>query len=277
MGDVKTASCLTDFRLDKLMAGELDAGAAASARQHLDGCAACASRMAELTADRDHYRGDLPPMAARAAAEARVQEAARAIADDRTDGGSAPASPSAARRARPQRRLHRWVPAVGLAAAAACILVFWPRATVDDGTDRPSMDGTTRRKGGPSLGFYRNRDGRVTAGASGDVLRAGDEVRFAVTSDGPSYLVIGAVDGRGNVAIYFPPEGTSRAQAIEAGSDRLLPDAFALDDTVGPERVFGLFCAEPIPVADARAALAAPAPALPGCLVDRIDWVKRAR
>jgi hypothetical protein len=256
MGTEVTGGCLSEFRLDKLMANELDVAAAASARAHVDGCGDCAARLAALTADRDRFRADLaaksPPPAARPAIAARRR-----------------------------RRLHRAaLPALGLAAAAAAAFLLWPRRVVDDGppsTETVARQSGVRRKGGLALRFYVRRDGGVTAGASGDVLAPGDEVRFSISSDRPGYLVVGSVDAGGHVTIFVPEATATRAAPVDAGSDRLLAGAFALDDTLGPELVIAFLCAEPIAVADARAALAATAPALPGCQVDRIEWTKRAR
>ena len=239
----------SDLQLDLLMAGELEELAAASARKHLTSCPTCTGRWTALEADRDRYRTALPLR-------------------PRPTGDPA--------RARPAKRRHRWRIPVAAAAAAALLLIAWPRKTIDQDAP-PATSGDVRTKGGPSLGFYRSRDGRVTQGASGDLMAPADEVRFAVTADRASYLVIAGVDASGRVAIYFPEGAAGRAAPIEAGTDQLLPGAIALDEAPGPERIIAFFCRAPVEVASARAAAADPAPHLEGCQVDRLEWEKRAR
>jgi Domain of unknown function (DUF4384) len=270
----ETSPCLSEFALDKLMAGELGAEAAAAAREHLAGCTDCTARLAELAADRDAYRAALPAAPARAFAAARPPEVPDAT--DRPDAGLATGVEAArpAERPRPARVRRAWIATTGVAAAAACLVLLWRGHAVDPG-GQPGGEPSTRRKGGPALGFYVSRDGQVVAGSSGAELRPGDLVRLAVTTERPAYLVVGSIDAAGQVTIYHPTNG-ARAAAIEAGTDRLLPGAVALDDTLGPESVVAFFCAEPVPVADVRAALAA-ASAVPGCAMDRIEWIKRAR
>ena len=67
---------------------------------------------------------------------------------------------------------------------------------------------------------------------------------------------------------------------MPAGDDVELPRATVLDDTLGREIVYALFCAAPVDPAAleaARSALEARpqvAPARAGCTVDRVDLVK---
>jgi hypothetical protein len=251
----RNRDCLSDLRLDSLLAGELDGAAEADARQHLASCPLCSARRAELEGDRDRFRATARPPLGRPAAQ------------------SAPA-PGRARRA------QRWLWPAAAAAAVVAVLVFWPRQTIDHGgstASRPSSGGATRIKGRERLDFYVKRGTRVSAGASGDPVHPGDEVRFATTTDRPRYLVVGSVDGGGAVSIYFP-DGPS-AGAIEAGADRPLPGGIVLDAVLGTERVYGFFCQRAVDVAAVRATLAARGrdPDLPGCMVDRLVLEKSAR
>jgi len=55
-------SCLSDLRIDELLANELAADAAATATAHLGDCARCRDRERELLADRARFRGAMPPL-----------------------------------------------------------------------------------------------------------------------------------------------------------------------------------------------------------------------
>lgn len=52
--------CLSDLRLDELIAGELAADSAAAAADHVADCAACRAREGVLAADRARFRAALP-------------------------------------------------------------------------------------------------------------------------------------------------------------------------------------------------------------------------
>lgn len=53
---MRADSCLSDLRLDELLAGELEQQQRQPATAHLGGCPACSDRLAELERDRDDYR-----------------------------------------------------------------------------------------------------------------------------------------------------------------------------------------------------------------------------
>ncbi|HTE55307.1 MAG TPA: hypothetical protein VK698_30850 [Kofleriaceae bacterium] len=247
-------TCLSDLRLDLLVAGELDPGAASAARAHLAACADCTARLAVLEGEREQIRAHLPPFPGRAA-------------------------PPAARPRGSRPRARRWAWPLAAAAAAALVLVVWPRRTIDETGDDGAITDTTRRKGGPTLALFVRRGDRVTAGASGEVVHPGDEIQFAATSSDPAFLVIASVDAAGRVSVYHPTD--RRAAPIGPGSDRLVPGGVLLDDVLGTELVYGFFCRDRIEVSAARAAIEAGTPSalpsLPGCQVDQLALIKRPR
>jgi hypothetical protein len=231
--------CLSDLDLDRLMAGELDGGAAPAANQHLAGCQRCTARKSEIEADRDSYRAAIPPMPRRAPAAARPDPI----------------------------RTRRWVWPLAAAAAAVALFVLWPRPADD-------KIGSIRLKGGASLGFYVQRDGRVSQGASGDRVHPGESIRFAATTESAAYLIVASIDPAGRISVYHPPG--ARAEAIGPSRDQLLPDSILLDSVLGTEVVYGFFCDSAVEVTAARKALAAGGePALPGCSIDRVTLEKR--
>ena len=56
----RSNDCLSDLRLDQLVAAELAAADEAVARRHLDACSACATRQHALADDRAAFRASLP-------------------------------------------------------------------------------------------------------------------------------------------------------------------------------------------------------------------------
>jgi hypothetical protein len=161
------------------------------------------------------------------------------------------------------RAPRRWT--IALAAVAAGF-GLWLVAS------RDRHDAETRSKGKPALAFYVKHGGVVREGRPGEAVCPNDAINFTVSTDGPAFLAIISVDGAGKVTAYYP-EGPTAA-AIAAGRDQVLPRSVLLDDTLGLERVVGVFCDRPILVAELAAAVARDA--LPGgCAADALTLEKR--
>jgi hypothetical protein len=258
---MRSPGCLSDLRIDMLLAGDLGAAEAAGARAHAAACAVCCARVAEIEGAR----------AASEAAGAPDLEALRRAA-------AAPASTaSAARRSSPPSPWRRVWPPLGAAlAVGAAALVLVVRAP------EPAPPATgTRIKGGARIGFFVKHGEAVRRGGPGEVVNPGDLVRFTATSAQPAHLTIIGVDAAGAVSVYFPLNGG--ADDVAAGDEIELPRATALDDTLGPETVHATFCARPLDAAAieaARAALRAspqatpPVPPGAGCTTDKLVWTK---
>jgi hypothetical protein len=202
----RAPGCLSDLRIDRMLAGDLEGGESARAREHLAGCSACGARVAAFEAARAVIPPDL--------------EAIRRLA----------AAPPAATARRPWRA---WWPSLGVAlavGAAALIVAVRPRAP----------DETTRIKGGPRLGFFVKHGDDVRRGRPGELVNPGDMVRFVVSTPQQAHLTIAGADSRGVVTVYFPV--ASVADTVAAGSDVVLPRATQLDDTLGPETISAYFC-----------------------------------
>jgi hypothetical protein len=244
--------CLSDLRLDQLLARELDAELERSTRAHLEGCAACAARLAAIEAERAAFLAAPPPLR-------------------RPTKGAAPAK--AARR----RGLVYLFPGVAAAVAAAAAVVFLLRVPPKPPSESDADPGT-RIKGGSRIGFYVKRGAAVAHGGPGEVVYPGDALQFTYSTQRASYLALVSVDGAGKASLYFPE--SAEAAPIEPGQDVALPISTVLDDTLGGETVVGLFCAAPIPLEPLRAAFEAnaAAPPLPaGCQSSRISFVKKAK
>ena len=141
----------------------------------------------------------------------------------------------------------RWLPALGVAALAVVFVIKRP---------------DTRIKGSSPFTLSliaRTPDGSVQRVDPGARLRAGDQLRFEVTTTWPrAEVALISLDGRGVVSPLVPAAGNTAA--ISGGQRVLLEGAVELEDNVGPERVVLVACDRPLAVAAvvdaARAALA---------------------
>jgi hypothetical protein len=116
----------------------------------------------------------------------------------------------------------------------------------------------------------------VREAGDAEVVHPSDQLQFVYSSRSPGYVAVLSRDGAGTVSVYFPDGGTTAAR-VPPGREQLLPSSTILDETLGGERVFALFCSSPIDLEPVRLELAAGrAPAPPGCAVQRIDLDKRA-
>jgi hypothetical protein len=235
-------ACTSALRLDRWLCGELSSAEDAELRAHLAGCPRCTEAVGVLQADRDEV---LPPLAAE-----RV----------------APAAPRAGR-ARPRWRL---VLAAGAGAAIAAGLVLSLRP------DAPRGSATALKGDGLGIAMYVQHGGDVRRAAEGEVVAAGDAIRFTITTPVQAYVAVLSLDPRGRASVYFPLG--PRAEPVGPAVDAPLPLGTRLDASVGEERIWALFCPAPIDLEPVRARLerAGDAAALPGqCRVSPWRFVKR--
>ncbi|WP_437544106.1 DUF4384 domain-containing protein [Sorangium sp. So ce367] len=254
MTPARPEGCLSELKLDELMAGQLDAAAAQEASAHVAGCSRCSARRSEMEAARASFAASAPPL--------------------RLGRGASISERRAAEKVRPPRRWLAPAAASALAAAAAALFFFRFQAG-PEGRDA-ELPGE-RIKGAEHIGFYVKRGGSVLPGGAGERLHPGDAIQFTYSSAEARYLVILSVDGASQASVYYPSGPV--AARIEPGREVLLPQSTVLDDTLGTERIFGLFCSEAIAVEPLRAALAAhpgAPPAPPGCDVDALTAEKVA-
>lgn len=173
-------------------------------------------------------------------------------------------------RARAHARISKgrlFATAGALAAAAAIVLAV--RALPSDGA---------RTKGDDvKLSFYVKHGSSVRLGASGDAVAPGDALRFVYTARTAQHLAVLSVDGARRVSVYYP-NGSTAARA-PAGADVALPESTVLDDTLGDETLYGVFCPEPFALEPLRTALEASpdrAPLPEGCAVEVLTMRKEA-
>src|SRR5262249_39486653 len=102
-------------------------------------------------------------------------------------------------------------------------------------------------------------------------------LRFAYSTGSAENLAIFSRDGAGRASVYFPSDG-STSRSVQAGQGQGLPESTVLDDTLGQETLYGIFCEQPFAIAPVRRALESgdPLPVAESCKVDRVSVDKRA-
>jgi anti-sigma factor RsiW len=244
-GHDRPEGCFSDFALDRRLAGELEEAEREALDRHATVCERCGHRLEELSREREAFAREARPLAL------------------------APMSKTCdAQRSRPQA-VVTWLFGAGAAVAAAAAVVLLVRGEPD----------TTRTKGhSAALGFYVSHAGAVRPGAPGERVEPGDALRFVATTRETRYLAVLSVDGAHRVSVYYP-EGTSAA-LIAPGESVALPVSTVLDDTLGDETLYGVFCPHPFDVEPIRQAIAAapeqPLAAPAECVVDSTRLRKQA-
>ncbi len=247
--------CSSDLRMDRFLAGELTEAEQTAFSRHVASCGRCAGRLASISAERARLDERAPAFLTAAAAQPLANASL---------SGAAP--PSVWRKA---------APALTILAAAAAVVLWVARP---DRALPPVVSGeTTQAKGGSRIGFYVARGEELELGSSGDPVFPADRLQFYYSTDSAGYLALVSVDGARVVSVYFP--SGPKAELVRAGREVALPRSWILDQTLGDELVWGLFCDKAIELESVRTALEASptsAPRVPGCHVDGLRLVKRA-
>ncbi|MBL4689697.1 MAG: hypothetical protein JKY37_34230 [Nannocystaceae bacterium] len=237
-------TCLSDLALDKLIVGELDGAAHASAREHLEGCTVCRSRYEEI----DGFDAELPSLVL------------------------------------PQTGRGSWRAGIVTLVAAAAVLavVLWPKGDLPvDRVEEPPVDdggpGTRTKGDGVAMEWFVRRGAAVIPGDTLTALQPGDVLGFTYSAIEPRFVAVFGRDGAGTVTDYFP-DGPA-ATRMEPGRELPFGRGIELDDTLGDEAVYGIFCRRPALVSELRAAVDAardePEPPQ-GCRVITLRATKRA-
>jgi len=211
-----TARCPSDLKLEGFL---LDPGASPDT-PHVETCARCAARLAEMRRQGDEFMQYVFP-----ATVERIEAAAGR---------------------RPGWSLAGWfAPVPALAAAAAILLMARPSAPPED---------YLAAKGGNTIGlavFLQKGAGEARSARDGEVVPASASVRFKIRPARPCRLWVVSVDASGQVSRLFPQEG-------EGGYDlqriSVLPGGAVLDGQPGPERFLALCTPVAVPYARVEAA-----------------------
>ncbi len=156
-----------------------------------------------------------------------------------------------------------------MAATLAMLVLF---------AQKKDRDGDTRTKGALiGFRFFVDHAGKVRPGGLNERVEPGDALRFVFSTREARYLAVLSVDGARHASTYYPVAGAPARGA--AGVEVPLPVSTALDDTLGPETIYGIACPTPFDVEGLRGALeGAPdqPPELVGCDVQAIVLHKEA-
>ena len=122
--------------------------------------------------------------------------------------------------------------------------------------------------------------GQVTAGTPHQRVHPGDQLRFGFDGqpDGCHVALLGR-DAGGKASAYFPDRGAAAAP-LPASADGLLPYSIVLDQTLGPETIYALYCRQAVPLPPLQSALGRSAGAItwpPSCKVEQVQLEKTPR
>ena len=238
----QSPDCLSDLKLDRLLSGELPSELESLARAHLVGCATCAARSLELSADRRSFAESAPAL--------------DLPGPQRVAMAPLPGVPARIVRAR-----RHWIGGVALAAAAMFAFGIGLTQILRDRADveGSSPSGATRTKGAAvTFGFVVRRGDRTFAGEAAQTLHPGDLLRFTFGAASPLYVGVWGVDAEGRVSSY---QQSPQLGLLPAGQSQPLPEAIELDESLGEERLVAVHCGAPHSVAEITAALSASAAA----------------
>jgi hypothetical protein len=245
-------ACISDLTFDTWHAGELEAGRVNELERHLVDCERCRQRRESLERQVAKFLVEFPAPAARA--PSRGDTLRRVV------------SLNAKRSAR------RWLAssALGLSAAAAVALLL--RVSL-----RPRELGEETRFKGPShVSFHVQHASSAEPGVDGQIVFPGDRLRFSITTAKPAHLAIFSLDGANVASVYFPPGDTSRH--FDRVSRQPLESSVVLDDTLGRERLWALFCDREFALEPLRALLERDRElrVRAGCTVDEFSITKQS-
>lgn len=250
----RSEACASDLRLDRLLAGELAPSEVRALEAHLVACAACAARRRELAAAHSAFPH-----------EAGAFEALGAAMTERPPRSEARGAPRSGSRQRATVLRRVWA-AAAIAAALGLGVSLVLRLMLD--VERPvaTLEGGTRTKGEPlpSLRLLVRRAGDVFVLRPGEPLHPGDALRFELAASAAGHVAIVARDAVGAVGVYhgWAP--------VDAGEGQLLPGAVELDESLGRERIYAVWCARRVSLDGLMEAVrrAPEQPELPaGCVV----------
>lgn len=190
--------------------------AASPVRGHVEGCARCAARLAEMKRQGEEFLQFVFP-----ATVEKVEEAAE-------------------KGARRFSWIQIFAPISAVAAGAAALFLLVQPAS--DGF--PAGYDGIKGSGGVGLSVFLNGASGAHAAREGEAVPAAGAMRFRiqVTRD-PCHLWIVSVDAAGQVSRLFPTQGDGGALVATRFE---IPGGALLDGKTGPERVFAICTRQPI-------------------------------
>jgi hypothetical protein len=237
----RPAGCLSQYAIDRLVAGELDAASTRQAVSHIKDCSRCDALLEQTKAQKEEFSKSAPPLVQR---------------------------PRPDRAERPARRLLPWIigGAPALAAALALLLLYFPTGSEE-----------ITSKGAAYLTFIVEHQGRQRRGRPRETVYPGDKIQLFYSSNSAIHLGVFNRDERGDVTALFPQTG--RTTRLGGGEQVALPFSTELDDVLGTETFYGIFCSGPHRISSLirRLGVREHEPRAPaGCTIDKVVLNKRA-
>ncbi|MEA2697442.1 MAG: hypothetical protein QOI66_1713 [Myxococcales bacterium] len=237
------AACLSELRLDRWVAGELNVPEREDVENHVRGCRRCASRREARLMEKQRFHDTAPLMPFEARPAPTVIEDAAFVSRKRPGFFGS------------KRAVFGAGSGLAVALAAAFILVPWALAPCCGETVQ------VKGKGGHRVRFFVHDGaaGTVREGTFGETVHPGDRIRFAFNHDalGDRRVAVLSRDAAGKVSVYFP-DGARQTAPPPPSADGLIGYSVQLDETLGPETLYAVDCAgavalEPMQTALSRA------------------------
>lgn len=246
-------TCVTDLAFDEWFAEECTPRQRALIEEHVGSCTRCRLRCELLERERSVFLETYPTLAA------HVQRVREPRQIDRVAVG----------------RDGRIYLTLAVAALTFAALFAWLPSSSWFNRTEPDANSERRKGAKQQLGFYVKRGQHVRWGNSSDPVYPGDLLRFTYTSSAPTYFALLGLDARG-ARIYFQSRG--RAVRIEAGNDKPLDFSLELDEQLGSERLFAIFCPYVYSLAPLveRLETSGELPEQSGCRVEKLTLIKKA-
>jgi len=199
---------------DLRLEGHLLDPAASGIGPHIAGCGFCRERLRRMEEEGEDFRRFVHPVTVDAVV-------------------------AAARRPRP-----RLLGAAASAAAVAAVLVFFALRAP------PPPDYVGGKGDGLGLTVFVGGAEGAWAATDGSAVSASAALRFQVRPAVRCHLWIVSVDASSQVSRLYPPQGDGGAEVSQAGP---LPGGALLDGLGGPERIYAVCTARPLPLATLEA------------------------
>lgn len=198
-----TARCPSDLALELFLLSP----ARSEETGHVEGCPACAARLARMREEGEEFRRIVFPQTI-----------------------------DAVERAATRRRFSfslRWVAALAPVAAALLAVVLF-RSDIHELFEDEYADGV--KGSGITLAVFANGTGDGCAVSEGTKVHADSTLWFKIQPATGCWLWLMSVDGRGQVSRLYPPEGA----APELRQTGQVPVGAKLDGVPGPERIYAV-------------------------------------
>ena len=252
----RSEGCISDFAFDAWRAGELDQELIEGYEAHLEHCERCQRRHDAIESEAELFLEKFPLLDL-----PRENESKRVVN----------------LRGKHARWLGWTSGALGvMVVAAAFLLLVRSRVPKEDGPLATDATVGVRTKGSSHIGFFVKHGENVRRGSDGQVVHPGDRLRFTLTSRNPRHVAILSLDGAGVASVYYPRGTTS--ELVAAIRDQPVDSSVELDDTLGEEHIWGIFCDAPFELGPLKNDLEQRGrlPSMANCAVDELSIVKEA-